>query len=96
MPMKMPSHPGRILRANIEALGVTISEASDHLGVTRQQLYRVISGTSGITPEMALRIEVAIGGDAGHWLRMQSSFDLAIARSKKPGVIAQKIRAKAA
>ena len=54
-----------------------MAEAAKGLGVTRQQLYNVISGRSGVTPEMALRLEKAIGGGADHWLRMQAAYDLA-------------------
>jgi addiction module HigA family antidote len=57
MAMKNPPHPGRGVRDDIEALGLTVAEAADALGVTRQQLYNVINGRSGITPEMALGLE---------------------------------------
>ena len=50
------------------------------LGVTRQQLHNVLSGKSVISPEMALRLERAIGSSAEHWLRLQSAYDLAQAR----------------
>ena len=82
MPMKNPSHPGRLVKADIEELGLSVSEAADGLGVTRQQLYRVINGESGISPEMALRLEKAIGGTADAWLRMQAAHDLAQVRSQ--------------
>jgi len=56
MPMKNPPHPGAGLKDDIEALGLSIAEAAAGLGVTRQQLYRIIRGQSGISPEMALRL----------------------------------------
>ena len=86
MPMKSPSHPGRLLRDDIEALGLTVADAANALGVTRQQLYRVLSGTSGVSPEMAFRLEKAIGTSADTWLRMQMAFDLAEVR-KRAGAI---------
>ena len=64
MPVKNPPHPGAGLKEDIEALGLSVAEAATGLGVTRQQLYRVIRGQSGISPEMALRLEKAIGGTA--------------------------------
>ena len=82
MPMKNPPHPGLGLKDDIEALGLTVAKAAEGLGVTRQQLYRVIRGESGITPEMAIRLEKAIGSTADAWLRMQSAYDLAQARSR--------------
>jgi addiction module HigA family antidote len=81
MPMKNPAHPGSLLKDDLDALGLSIAEAARGLGVTRQQLYNVVSGKSAVTPEMALRLEQAIGGSADHWLRMQAAYDLARLRS---------------
>jgi antitoxin HigA-1 len=83
MRMKNPPHPGRLLKADIEALELSIAEAAEGLGVTRQQLYRVTNCESAISAEMALRIEKAIGGSADLWVGMQKSYDLAQARKKK-------------
>jgi addiction module HigA family antidote len=78
--MKNPAHPGRLLKDNLDELGLSIAEAAEGLAVTRQQLYNVINGKSAITPGMALRLEKAIGGTAEHWLRVQLAYDLAQAR----------------
>ena len=90
MPMKDPPHPGMGLRDDIEALGLTIAQAADGLGVTRQQLYRVLRGESSITPEMAIRLEKAIGSTADAWLRQQMAYDLAKVRARE-GTIKVKI-----
>jgi addiction module HigA family antidote len=82
MPIKTPAHPGTLLKDDLDELGLTVAEAARGLGVTRQQLYNVINGRSGITAEMALRLEKAIGGSADHWLRMQAAYDLAQLRSQ--------------
>ncbi len=96
MPMKNPSHPGRMIKADIAELGLSVAEAAEGLGVTRQQLYRVINGESAVSPDMALRLEKAVGGDAGLWLRMQVSYDLAQARLKRPTPSVHKLIAKVA
>jgi len=77
MTMKNPPHPGEIVGDNLAELGVTVKDAAEALGVTRQQLHKVISGRSGVTPEMAVRLEKAIGSTANAWLRMQMDYDLA-------------------
>ena len=71
-----------MIKDNIEELGLSVAEAAEGLGVTRQQLYRVIRGENGVSPEMAVRLEKAFGGAADFWLRMQMSFDLAQVRSQ--------------
>ncbi len=86
MPMKNPPHPGALIRDNLDDLGLSVAEGAAGLGVTRQQLYNVISGKSGITPEMALRLEKAFGGSADTWLRMQINYDLAQVRGREKDI----------
>ena len=78
-----------LIKDNIEEYGLSVAEAAEGLGVTRQQLYRVLRGENGISPEMAVRLEKAFGGAADFWLRMQMSFDLAQVRLR-----AKKIKVK--
>ncbi|MDI3464528.1 MAG: Antitoxin HigA [Nitrospira sp.] len=78
--MKNPPHPGKLIEDDLKELGLSVAQAAKGIGVTRQQLYRVISGDCGITPEMAIRLEKAFGGTADFWLRLQSAYDLAQAR----------------
>ena len=87
--MKNPPHPGGLIKDNIDEYGLSVAEAAEGLGVTRQQLYRVLRGENGISPEMAVRLEKAFGGGADFWLRMQMSFDLAQVRLR-----AKKIKVK--
>jgi addiction module HigA family antidote len=85
--MKNPSHPGRLVKADLDSLGLTIADAAKGLGVTRQQLYKIVNGDSAISPEMALRLEKAIGSTADTWLRMQVAYDLAQARRRVGKII---------
>lgn len=72
-----PIHPGEILREDVlPALGLFVSEAAQRLGISRQQLHRVLAGTHPITTEMALRIGKFAGNGPGLWLRMQQAYDL--------------------
>jgi addiction module HigA family antidote len=82
--MKNPPHPGRSIRtACLEPLGLSVAEGAEALGVTRQTLNNVISGKSGISPEMAIRLSKAFGSTPETWLRMQLAYDLAQARKDK-------------
>lgn len=91
MPMKNPPHPGLGLRDDLEALGWTVAEAAEALGITRQQLYNVINGKSAVTPEMALRLEQGIGSTADTWLRMQAAYDLAQVRLRRAEIKVKKL-----
>lgn len=80
--MQNPPHPGRGLKADLDALGVSTSEAADALSVSRSQLHRVIAGRSAISSPLAVRLEVVIGGTAEAWLRLQAAHDAAEARKR--------------
>ena len=56
--------------------GLSVSEAARRLGVSRQQLHRILACTHPITVEMALRIGRLVGNGPGLWLRMQQNHDL--------------------
>src|SRR4030067_3568792 len=78
-----PIHPGEILREDVlPALGISVSEAARKLGISRQQLHRVLSCTHPITAEMALRIGKFAGNGHGLWLRMQQAYDLWYAQQR--------------
>ena len=76
-----PPHPGLTLRDDVlPALGLTVTQAAEQLGVSRVTLSRLLNGRAGVSPEMALRIEawlgVARGGEARLWLAEQSAYDV--------------------
>ena len=79
--MHNPPHPGLTLRDDVlPALGLSVTDAAQQLGVSRVALSRVLNGRASISPEMALRIEawlgVARGGEARLWLAEQSAYDV--------------------
>jgi addiction module HigA family antidote len=74
---RAPTHPGDILREDVlPDLKLSVSEAARRLGVSRQQLHRILACTHPITVEMALRIGKLAGNGPGMWLRMQQNHDL--------------------
>ena len=82
-----PPHPGLTLRDDVlPALGLSVTEAAEQLGVARVTLSRMLNGRAGISPEMALRIEawlgVERGGEARLWLAEQSAYDVWQAEQK--------------
>lgn len=77
MPMLNPPHPGLSVKHDcLQELGLTVTDAAKILGVTRQTLNDLVNGHRGISPEMAIRLDMAFGGGAGAWLRLQAAYDL--------------------
>ena len=78
MPMKNPPHPGLSVRDDcLEPLGLSVTEAARKLGGSRKQLSDIVNGHSGISPEMAIRLDKAFGGGAATRFRLQAAYDLA-------------------
>ena len=94
MPMKNPPHPGLSIRHDcLEPLGLSVTEAAKKLGVSRKQLSDVVNGHSGISPQMAIRLDKAFGGGANTWYRLQAAYDLAQAMKKADQIKVERLSA---
>ena len=72
-----PLHPGEIVReVCVNATGLTVKEASERLAVDRTTLSRLINGKANISPEMAVRLAMALDSDPKLWLDLQRDYDL--------------------
>ncbi|NQW69541.1 MAG: HigA family addiction module antidote protein [Betaproteobacteria bacterium] len=77
MRKRSPTHPGAILREDVfPALGITVSELANRLGISRQTLHSVLAEKSSITPELALRIGTFLGNGPHLWIEKQSKYNL--------------------
>jgi antitoxin HigA-1 len=77
MRMHNPPHPGELLRDLwLKPLGLSVKDAAVALNVSRKTLSELVNGKAGITPEMALRLELAFGKGADTWLAHQAAYDL--------------------
>ena len=83
--MHNPPHPGEILK---EYLGdITVTQAALKMGVNRVTLSRIISGSAGISADMAYRLASAFGTSPELWAGMQLQYDLFVAsKLKRPKI----------
>ena len=83
MTMHNPPHPGDFIRTEIlEPLGLSVAAGAKVLGVSRPTLSTLLNGHSGLSGEMALRLEKAFGVRMDTLMRMQNAFDIAEARKR--------------
>ena len=79
-------HPGEFIRTvYVKPFGVSSRFLAMKLDVSPSTLNRVIKGikgTSGISPDMALRLSKALGRSPESWLAMQDNYDLWQARQR--------------
>ena len=87
MAMHNPPHPGGIVRRQcLEPLGLTVTQAAEGLGVTRQAFSDVVNERAGISVEMAIRLSKAFGSTPETWLGLQMAYDLWQARERMENV----------
>jgi len=84
MKMHNPPHPGEVLKGLcLEPLGLTVTDAARALGVSRKTLSGIVNGRVGISPEMAVRLSLALDTTAESWLAQQLQYDLWRAEQKR-------------
>ncbi|MCL6230272.1 HigA family addiction module antitoxin [Bartonella bilalgolemii] len=86
--MKNPPHPGELLREDVIAeLGLSVTETAKRLGVSRVAFSRVLNEKAAISPNLAIRLEMAGVSTARAWLAMQTNYDLAQALKNTQPVV---------
>jgi antitoxin HigA-1 len=92
MDMHNPPHPGEVLKSLcLDPLGLTITEAAQALGVSRQRLSSVINGRAGIKSEMALRLSIAFDTTPESWLNQQALYDLWQTKQRQPELTVKRL-----
>jgi len=82
-PAFRPVHPGRIVKRNLDALGITVEAFANHIGTSRQTVHAIIAGRSAVGAEMAVRLARAFNVTPQFWLNMQTNHTVwEIERSK--------------
>ena len=83
--MRKPTHPGSVFLEDVmKPLNMTITDASNKLGVTRKTLSEFVNEKSALSPEMALRIAEATNTSAESWMNMQLKLTMWNARQHQP------------
>ncbi len=71
-----PSHPGAVLVAQLEALGLSAAEAARRIGVSRKQLSHVTTGLRPMPMTMAVKVAALLGTSPEFWATLQMRHDL--------------------
>ncbi len=80
--MHNPAHPGEVLTGWLDDLGLSVTAAAQHLGISRVMLSRILHEHAAVSADMDLRLSEALGTSPGFWLRMQVQRDLWEARQR--------------
>jgi addiction module HigA family antidote len=74
----MPTHPGRILKRELAARGLSANKLALALRVPSGRITAILNEKRAITPETALRLSRFFGNSAQFWMNLQAQYDLLI------------------
>ena len=78
-----PLHPGIVLsEVYMKEMNLNQSQLAELIGCLPKRINEVVNGKRGISSQLALDLEMAIGTSAEMWVRMQAEYDLWSARQK--------------
>lgn len=76
-----PTHPGQIIREELEEREITQAKLAEQIGVSPSLLNEVINGKRAVNTELALLIEAALGIAAHILLDLQADYNMQIVKS---------------
>ncbi len=78
-----PTHPGSLLKEEIEYRGISQKKLSTQTGISYTVLNEVLNCKRPVSTEYALLLEAALGIEAGFWIKMQIDYDIQTAKRNK-------------
>ena len=91
-PGRVPSHPGRLLRVELAARGISANRLAMDIAVPAGRISEIVNGHRAITPDTAYRLGLYLGTGPELWLSMQGKHDLAVLQRDRGKVIAAEVR----
>ena len=90
--MRLPSHPGRLLKMELQARRLSANRLAIALGVPSGRITDILNGRRSITAETAVRLGRYFGNGARFWLDLQSQYDIARIERERGKEIAAQVR----
>ena len=86
-----PVHPGKILKREIEARGLSANALAIALRTPSGRVTDILNGKRGLSPETAMRLARYFGNSARFWLNLQTAYELAVAEAEHGDRIASEV-----
>lgn len=90
--MVLAVHPGRFLKRELVARGLSANRLSLDLSVPSGRITDIINGRRAITADTAVRLGRYFGNRAQFWLDLQSQYDIALIEAERGDEIAKRVR----
>ena len=90
--MTVVAHPGRLLRRELKARGLSANRLALDLGVPSGRITDILNSRRSISADTALRLARYFGNRAQFWLDLQSQYDIAVVERERGKEIARRVR----
>ena len=81
---RITTHPGDVLKEELEARGISQKKFSEVLSSPYTQLNEILNGKRPVTTDFALMMEASLGINPELLINMQTRYNMSVARHKKP------------
>ena len=82
MDNRLPTHPGDVLKEELESRGISQKKMAELLNVPYTQLNEILNGKRPVSTDFALMIEAALGINPDMLINMQNRYNMARSRQK--------------
>jgi len=87
----VPIHPGRILKRELAARGMSANRLALALRVPSGRITSILNGKRTISADTALRLAHHLGTSARFWMNLQTRYDLMVAERDQGARIAAEV-----
>lgn len=78
-----PTHPGEILKEEIEYRGISQRKLSEQMGIGYSVLNEILNARRPVSEKTAMMFEAALGVSAETLIRLQTKYNMRVARGDK-------------
>lgn len=80
---RIRTHPGQVLRAELEARRMTASQLALAIHVPANRITAIVRGERAVTAETAVRLGRHLGTGAEFWMNLQAQHDISVVEATK-------------
>jgi len=78
-----PTHPGEILKDEIEYRGISQKHLAEQMGMSHSVVNEILNGRRPLTEQNAILFEAALGVEADTLMRLQLKYNMQVIRQDK-------------
>ena len=85
------AHPGRLLRRELEARGISANRLALDLGVPSGRITDILNGRRAITADTAVRLGRYFGNGPQFWIDLQGQYEIAVVEREQGKTIERRV-----